>query len=337
MQSTRPASAMPSLVPLDSTLGASSIGVIASNIFYGINCMQVFLYYTDHCKHDGWFLRTFIGVVLAMETLVCVLLNYGIYFYTVTNFGDYEVLLDSVTVWSILVEIGLSTFIALQAQCFFAYRVYILGGKKLVLPIIITILSLAQFALGLVYIDASLSFKRLAGGSSDFPYVISLYGLELIADTTIAVSSIYYLYARASRTEIRSTKQVIYVIIKYVINTCLLEVVCIIPIIALWTADASSLTYAPFVFILARVYSASVLCSLNNRDYLREVAGYKNGSVIMSGIRAQPCNSATPRTESSDNSTQNDSFYISRNPIRLETGCKDTGPEHGSDAKNVLV
>ncbi|VDB94436.1 unnamed protein product [Peniophora sp. CBMAI 1063] len=326
---------MPSLVPLDITLGALCIGVIFSNIVYGINCMQVFLYYTDHCKRDGWFLRAFIAVMWIMETLICVLLNYGIYFYTVTNFGDYDVLLHSATVWSILVEIGLSTFIALQVQCFFAHRVYILGNKKLTLPIIITILSLAQFALGLVYIDVSLSFKRFTGGSSDFPYVISLYGLELIADTTIAISSIYYLRVRANRTEIRSTKHIIYVIIKYVVNTCLLEVVCIIPIIVLWTADASSLTYAPFIFALARVYSASVLCSLNNRDYLRELSTRGKGMITMSNLRDQPCgNGVQGGVSDSEDSRQH---QIATNTIQLGTQSVDTGTEPGTDSKGTVL
>ncbi|VDB94446.1 unnamed protein product [Peniophora sp. CBMAI 1063] len=154
-----------------------------------------------------------------------------------------------------------------------------------------------------IHVSHRLNFKRFTGGSSDFPYVISLYSLELIADTTIAAASIYYLRAQASRTEITSTKHVIHAIIKYVVNTCLIEVMCIIPILALWTADASTLVYAPFVFALARVYSASVLCSLNNREHLRELFSSRRSDgdfISMPNIRAQSGTEAAPRSAGSE-------------------------------------
>jgi hypothetical protein len=268
---------MPSPIPLDNTLGALYIGVAASSVVFGINCMQSFLYFAEHSKRDGRFVKAFVTVLWVLELLTVVLINHGVYFYSITNFGDLNVLGEP-TIWSIVVEIGLSTFVAFMVQSFFAYRVYILGGgKKLLLPCIIMLLTLAQFAMGLVYTRVALSFKRISGGSSDFPYVMSLFGLELVADFLIAASSIFYLRQHAQRSEVHTTQHVIYVLIKYVVNTCLLEVLCLIPIIALWATEASTLIFGPFVLVLPRVYSLSLLCSLNNRDHLRDISHGKNG------------------------------------------------------------
>ncbi|VDC07099.1 unnamed protein product [Peniophora sp. CBMAI 1063] len=334
---------MPSLVPLDNTLGALYVGVIFSSIVYGVICTQAFLYYTEHCKRDGWFLKGFVAFLWFLETVTCVLFNFGMYYYTVTNFGDYDALLHSATVWSILVEIGLSTFIALLVQCFFAHRVYILGGKTLVLPIIIVILSLAQFSLGMVYTDVSLSFKRLSGGTSDFPYVISLFGLELVADCTIAASSIYYLRSRASHSGISTTRRVINLIIKFVVNTCLLEVFCLIPILALWTAEADTLIFSPFVCSLPRIYSASVMCSLNNRDHLRGLSGSRtNGAITLSTFQTE---STDMRTQTSGGSTETtgQALDISKRHVRLprdrvnQMPSEDAGSQHDVDFKGGFM
>ncbi|KAJ7702078.1 hypothetical protein B0H16DRAFT_1902513 [Mycena metata] len=273
---------MPSPIPLDNTLGSLYIAVVLATAGFGINCMQSFLYFAEHSKNDGRLIKLFVAVLWILELLTVALINHGAYFYTISNFGDLEVLAEP-TVWSIIVEIGLSTFVAFMVQSFFAYRVYILGGadkgKSLILPCVIMVFTCAQFAMGLVYTKVALSFKRATGGSSDFPYVMTLFGLELVADFLIATSSILFLRRHAKRSEVHTTQHLIYTLIKYVVNTCLLEVLCLIPIIALWAAESTTLIFGPFVLVLPRVYSFSLLCSLNNRDHLRDMSYGKNGLV----------------------------------------------------------
>ncbi|KAF7359922.1 hypothetical protein MVEN_00718100 [Mycena venus] len=267
---------MPAPIPLDNTLGALYIGVAASSVVFGINCMQSFLYFAEHSKCDGRFVKAFVTVLWILELLTVILINHGVYFYSITNFGDLNILTEP-TVWSITVEVGLSTFVALMVQTFFAHRVYILGGGKKLLPCIIMFLTLTQFAMGLVYTKVALSFKRFSGGASDFPYVMTVFGSEVVADFLIAASSIYYLRQHAERSEVSATRHIIYVLIKYVVNTCLLEVLCLIPIITLLAIETNTLLFGPFVLVLPRVYSLSLLCSLNNRDHLRDISHGENG------------------------------------------------------------
>ncbi|KAJ7626650.1 hypothetical protein DFH06DRAFT_1228178 [Mycena polygramma] len=277
---------MPSPIPLDNSLGSLYIGVALATAVFGINCTQSFLYFAEHNKNDKIFVKLFVAVLWILELITVILIHHGVYFYTISNFGDLSVL-AAPTIWSIVVEIGLSTFVAFMVQSFFAYRVYILGGgnrgKSLILPCIIMLLTCGQFAMGLFFTKVALSFTQVTGGTADFPYVMPLFGMELAADVLIAVSSIFYLRRHAQGNEVHSTQHVIYKLIKYVINTCLIEVLCLIPIIALWAAEADTLIFGPFVLILPRVYSLSLLCSLNNRDHLRDISYGKSGLATASG------------------------------------------------------
>ncbi|KAE9389650.1 hypothetical protein BT96DRAFT_1003061 [Gymnopus androsaceus JB14] len=50
---------MPSLIPLDCSLGALFIGVILSTAVYGVTCLQVHNYFMHHSFNDRWFLKLF--------------------------------------------------------------------------------------------------------------------------------------------------------------------------------------------------------------------------------------------------------------------------------------
>ncbi|KAF7354090.1 hypothetical protein MVEN_01096400 [Mycena venus] len=319
---------MPSPIPLDNSLGALYIGVATASVIFGINCMQSFLYFAEHSDRDGRFIKGFVTMLWVLELLTVILIHHGIYFYSISNFGDLNVLAKP-TIWSIVVEIGLSTFVAFMVQSFFAYRVYILGGgKKLLLPCVIVcrstqsekksqleavqmFLTLGQFAIGLVFTRVALLFTDVTGGTSDFPYVMNLFGFELAADLLIAASSIYHLRQRAQRSEVSDTQHVIYVLIKYVVSTCLLEVLCLIPIIALWATEATTLIFGPFVLVLPRVYSLSLLCSLNNRDHLRDISHSKDGVTML-----LPSSGRTRSGTAVGNSGNN--FELTTNPTQVQ-------------------
>ncbi|KAH9963510.1 hypothetical protein BC827DRAFT_114803 [Russula dissimulans] len=80
---------MSALFPLDNLLGAFLIGVILSSIIYGISWLQVYLYYTQHSERDGSFLKSFVAVLLVLDSLHLTFLCHGLYIVSVTNFGDY--------------------------------------------------------------------------------------------------------------------------------------------------------------------------------------------------------------------------------------------------------
>ncbi|KAJ7929541.1 hypothetical protein B0H13DRAFT_1963955, partial [Mycena leptocephala] len=56
---------------------------------FGVTCLQVYLYFTKHCSGDPVFLKTFVALLMALDTLHLALVSHSFYSTTVTNFGDY--------------------------------------------------------------------------------------------------------------------------------------------------------------------------------------------------------------------------------------------------------
>ncbi|KAH8997402.1 hypothetical protein EDB92DRAFT_1839544 [Lactarius akahatsu] len=82
---------MPALIPVDNVLGVFFLGVIFSSILYGVIWLQVYSYFTQHCKGDRLFLKCFLALVV-----------HGFYVSGVTNFGDYSA--DLRPPWSLKVQ-----------------------------------------------------------------------------------------------------------------------------------------------------------------------------------------------------------------------------------------
>ncbi|KAJ7183874.1 hypothetical protein C8R46DRAFT_1210012 [Mycena filopes] len=109
-----------SLVPLGSLLGPWLIGLIISAVIFGITCLQVqtillstaflrmftmsinqvYLYYTKFCHRDTVFLKTFVGVLTAIDLLNLVLMSASYYVTSVDNFGDFAAI--SQAPWQVL-------------------------------------------------------------------------------------------------------------------------------------------------------------------------------------------------------------------------------------------
>ncbi|KAH9178817.1 hypothetical protein EDB89DRAFT_1928606 [Lactarius sanguifluus] len=106
---------MPALIPLDNVLGVFFVGVIFSSILYGVIWLQVYSYFTQHCKGDRLFLKCFVSI----QVLLLALVVHGFYISGVTNFGDY--LANLRPPWLI----GLNDFIlTCSVQHFYAWRIY---------------------------------------------------------------------------------------------------------------------------------------------------------------------------------------------------------------------
>ncbi|KAI0316901.1 hypothetical protein OF83DRAFT_1124267 [Amylostereum chailletii] len=274
---------MPSLVPLDNLLGAALVGVGVSTAIYGLTWLQVYLYYTEHSGRDGKFLKAFVAVLMVLDTTHVAFLFTFLYHYTVTNYGDLRVLAE--TTWSLIGQVTVGTVMSFMVQCFFARRVYILGKKKIVVPSIIVILSLGQLVVGgILYAIKAFQVVLFSNAPPDLPYALSALSMDLACDATIAVAMIYYL--RKSRAAVSNTNRAIDILITYTMNTCLLTTICACACLILWVTSTRTLVYAPFFFVLVRLYSCSLMCSLNSRDLLREKIKGVGGVITLESIYA---------------------------------------------------
>ncbi|KAJ7167210.1 hypothetical protein C8R43DRAFT_984506 [Mycena crocata] len=257
---------MPALIPVDELLGAGLIGLVLSTIIYGITWLQVFSYYTKYSSRDGPFLKTFVGVLMVLDTFHVALLVMLMYHYTVTNFGDYLVLMHNT--WPLVWQAFVGGVLEVSVEMFFAYRLYHLSGRQIVFPIVVGILCLAKLAttIGFTVIGLEISTFSLAGQLETWS--IASLSTAIGCDTVIAVSLIYYL--RKSNTGFKGTHRAINLLITYALNTCLLTSIFNIVCMTMWIKENTTMIYATFYFILVRLYSCSFMSTLNGRESVRK-------------------------------------------------------------------
>ncbi|KAG6911428.1 hypothetical protein DXG01_016525 [Tephrocybe rancida] len=78
---------------LDSTLGAYEIGVMISIFLFGLLTVQTFTYYKKF-PNDAWYLRTFVGVIWVLELAHTMLTAHSLYWLSVLKYGQQEFIFE---------------------------------------------------------------------------------------------------------------------------------------------------------------------------------------------------------------------------------------------------
>ncbi|KIY48366.1 hypothetical protein FISHEDRAFT_58997 [Fistulina hepatica ATCC 64428] len=254
---------------LDNTLGANFIGIILSTILFGITVLQSYLYFADGSSTDPTFLKCFVGTLLwfrAIDSFHVALLVHAYYFYTVTHFGNYEEL--ELTVWSLDVEIAVGVVLSTMVQWFYAYRTYQLSFRRdFITPIVICLLSLAQFTLT-VQTRQDVLFSEAAKSTGR---AVSALACEVTCDLTITLAMVYHLMKNRGKTQYKtffktSTRHIVSVLVAYIINTGAVTTICSIGALVAWAKVPYTLIQAPFWFVMVHLRGAlTPLRSLNTR------------------------------------------------------------------------
>ncbi|KAF8590215.1 hypothetical protein K439DRAFT_1612201 [Ramaria rubella] len=115
--------------------------------------------------------------------------------------------------------------------------------------------------------------------TADIGWGTSGLAVDIVSDFIIATSMIYRL--NKGKTSFRRTNSAINLLIKYVLNTCLLTGFCNIVNMVLFIVESDNLIYTPFYFLLIRLYSCSLMSTLNSRDNVRkELDAHRTGGVV---------------------------------------------------------
>ncbi|KAI0297491.1 hypothetical protein B0F90DRAFT_887747 [Multifurca ochricompacta] len=251
---------------LDSLLGAFLIGVILSSIIYGITWLQVYLYYSQHCSRDGVFLKSFVAMLTVLDTVHLVLLCHGLYAAAVTNFGNYLANLHAP--WTLVVQCIVGVAATTCIQQFYALRVYQLSQRKnIIIPIAISTISVTEFGFSVAFATRSLEIGSFAKNTPSLPYGVSTLALEVICGAFITVSMVYYILQQ--RSGIRRTNRVLKLVTLYIINSGALNLVFATTCLITYVHYPKTLIYAPFFFILIRLYPCSFMTILNSRVNVR--------------------------------------------------------------------
>ncbi|KAH7912380.1 hypothetical protein BJ138DRAFT_800934 [Hygrophoropsis aurantiaca] len=245
-----------------SEVGPPFVGLLFSIGMYGILCLQTYTYF--HSYSDRRHLRYLVAIVWLVETFHTVIISDSIYYYDIVNYNNPNVLNSST--WTVNIHVVVTAFVAFLIQNFFAYRIYILSECNKLVTGIITLLSFIQLAFGSVVTIRAFTIKYFVLLTTAEWSIGSFLGTTLACDIFITLSMCYYLHG--SRTGFKRTDSLVNTLILYALSTGAITAAIALANLITFFSQPTSLVTLGLNFILAKVYSNSLLATLNARKHL---------------------------------------------------------------------
>ncbi|KAJ7656763.1 hypothetical protein DFH06DRAFT_464850 [Mycena polygramma] len=260
----------PLSVNLGTTYGAYLIGVVAAAILYGIIVLQTFFYF-DRYPKDHLAIKILVLTLLLLDTMTLITETHGLYHYLIVNFGNFEILL--VQVWSVQVEALIAYTVMLITQGFFITRIWELSGRRNIIPAILTVFSIGAFGTALAIVTKVFLFKFWS--SSLLPYMRALVAanktLETAADALITAFLCYYLHRGRTLAVSKQTNTMISRLMVFAINRGAITTFLQLCYLIAFQVKSDSMAWVAIHVAISKVYTNSVLATLNSRNAIRGV------------------------------------------------------------------
>ncbi|KIM38949.1 hypothetical protein M413DRAFT_447593 [Hebeloma cylindrosporum] len=256
------------MTALDETLGAAFAGLVAAATLHGVSIVQAWYYYTH--QNDTWLVKLLVGAVMLFDTIHQVLITHTVYWYTVTSWGKPPEL--QLIVRSMLIEVIFNGLTALLVQSFLAMRVWRLSKGNKLLTGVVASLVLGEFGAVVAYECISLQMTTYEELATLEYLSISVNVLAAAGDVLIAGSLCVLLHL--SRTGFRRSDTMINKLMLFAVNTGVCAVASLISILA----AGHTFIYIAFFFCIGRLYTNSLLATLNARKMIRKAGSGANPS-----------------------------------------------------------
>ncbi|EKM52519.1 uncharacterized protein PHACADRAFT_211768 [Phanerochaete carnosa HHB-10118-sp] len=274
---------------LNETLGAIVIGGFVNSILYGILVLQTYIFLLQMRK-DKLLLRLSVWTLFIMNTLHLICIIHALYFYTVTNFADFSVLL-SIIPWSGPMVILLTTTTAVLVQAWFIFRVWKLSDGNTLL--------VASLIIGCVIVLGWTDFTGVATALSVKLFQLSTFigfanvgwlfffalGTNIVEDLVIAIALCFYIHRMRSHIlryvsfhvlippilaeSILRSSSVVNILMVYMVNTGLLTSLLCVAIVITRACWPDTFIFFGLSLPLSNLYSNALLGSLNARDWFQ--------------------------------------------------------------------
>ncbi|KAJ6609073.1 hypothetical protein B0H10DRAFT_2191417 [Mycena sp. CBHHK59/15] len=250
--------------PLDNTMGSMLLGVIVSAFLYGISILQCLFYFTRYVR-DPLYLKCLVALTVFLDTLHLIFVIHTVYHYLISNYYSQNAL--QVMIWSVSLEALPTGITAALVQIFYAHRVWKMSQRNMVLTGMVLALILATAGCGTAWVVLALRAQTYEHLLRISPLTISINALSTAAD--VIITSTLCIILRRTRPASLETETMINRLILFSINTGLLTSLCAIASLISLIVSPRTLIYASFYFCIGRLYSNSLLATLNARDIIR--------------------------------------------------------------------
>lgn len=182
------------------------------------------------------------------------------------RFNNFTHFLRCVQVQSII-----GVIVSTCIQYFYAVRVFRLSqrlGRNIYVPLVICLISTAEFGFTVVFVAKSFEAGSFAKNDGSVPFGTSVLAPEVICGLVITTSMVYYILQQRTVKK-NGANHVLNLVILYVVNSGGLILFFAITCLITYASYPNTLIYAPFFFILVRLYPCSFMTILNSRVHIR--------------------------------------------------------------------
>lgn len=266
------------LPPISHLIGPVVIAVIINSFVYGISVLQYVQYYL-HNYEDPIAMRVLVNWCFLLDTSHTATALYMLWNYGITNFANLSILANApwpfaaTPIWTVLTSI--------PVQHLFAWRVKQFTHSWLIFGML-SFASIASGALGISGAILALADSDINDFSRLIPLADTWLALAVVVDMALALLLFYHLMR--SRTGFKNTDNVIARLVHSSVETTAFTGVFCICDLSLFTAMKGTNFHFLFALPMGRVYSATLMATLNSRTSLREeLAG--TGPTFLGGNR----------------------------------------------------
>jgi len=246
------------------------IGVLISSVLFGVLTMQVYVYYKTF-PEDEAYIKYLVGFIWLLEFAHSICISVDFYLASIVNYGNplYLGVISSTLGIALLIAL----FTAWLVQGFFAQRIRIVSGKGW-LAGFCWVLSSVVFAFSVAVATTTFTTPVI----SDFIprwwwLVVTLVVLLGLTDVIISAILCWYL-AKGRRSAHLRTAAILDKLMLWSIETCLLISVSTITVAITLITMKHNYIWMAILMLIDKLYSNSLLASLNARARLRGGTGH---------------------------------------------------------------
>ncbi|KAJ7476994.1 hypothetical protein B0H11DRAFT_2031525 [Mycena galericulata] len=291
------------LTTIDDTYGLLFISIAVTAMLYGAGILQFWMYIRKYHSQDPLVVKILVVAVLVCDTVQQLLLCHAVYKYLVSSITDPLILASVVD--TLMIELFFSCAIATMVQQFYCWRIYKIG-KSVALAAAVSLVSWTSCATLLVYSVKAVKLTLLADVINLKTLSIVANSLSAVADVTISVVLVILLHS--AKTGFKRSTDLINRLMVFTFNTGLPTSICALLATICIAAFPDTFLYIFFFLLLGRLYTNSLLVTLNSRQYI------KSASDKSTREQYSLENSGRPRMPQEGSSSQRDAITV-----RIET------------------
>jgi len=326
------------------TIGAALAGCIAAVGLSAVLGFQCFLYFQIF-PADALKYKLLVAWIWLTDAVHSVLICTAVWQYAIENFNNHLIVDNIFPV--VALTVAITAIITLSVNMFYGWRIHKMSKKNWWLTVPIILLSVARVGLAFTTTTEMILTKTFSNFAPRFK-ILFTSGLFVSAITDIIVSAARYHNLRNVKQGYSQNHDAVDGVLIFTINDGCLTCGVVILSIACWLSMPHNFVYLGIYFTIAKLYSNSVLATLNLRNWYRhrnirpQVRGISMSHAVgINGLNsAENAASRPTRKQSQDDPERMEVFVdhqVEYNVGSLHLGGEDhdRGKDAWSDSVNI--